>query len=115
MIPAIYIVSAYWWIPMILLGYAHIRWSMHLGDRLTSKSRKHPDASLPRKAKTAIRAGLALTGFYIAHLAVVSWKQPVEVIVIWGCGYLMLTMFAARNVWSLRRCVREYHEILHSA
>jgi hypothetical protein len=115
MIPAISIASFYWWAPMIVLSYAHFRWCMHLGDRLTSKARKRPDDSLPKKAKTAMRTGLALIGFYVAHLAVVSWEKPMDTIILWCCGYLMLTLLAARNIRSLRQCLREYHEILQRA
>jgi len=100
---------------MILLAYVHYRWSMHLCDRLTSKSRKHPDERLPKKCKIAFRAGVILAVFYITHLAVVSWSKPIDAIVIWGCCYLMLTFFVIRSCRALRRSLREYDSILQAA
>ncbi len=115
MIPAFYIGSLYWWPFMIALCYAHYRWSIHLCDRLTSKARKHPDNRLPKKSKIAARVGIALVGFYVAHLAIVSWTKPVEALVIWFCCYLVLTIWVVQNIRALRTSLREYHAILETA
>lgn len=112
MLPPFQILHLYWWPLMIGLSYAHFRWSMHLSDRLCSKTRKHPDEGLLKKTERAMDWGMALIVFYVSHSAVISWENVTEALVAWFCGYFMLRLFIARDIQNLRQSRREYEEIL---
>lgn len=79
--------SIYWWPVPIALWFWHFSWTRRLSDRLTSKTRKHPDASLEGRSKRALWFGVGLTVFLLSHLLVIDWERPIVAVIAWAGGY----------------------------
>lgn len=111
MIKPEYLGSIYVWPPFLVALLIFVGYVQHYINRLSSKSRKHPDKTLEKKAKIMKKACLGMIALFLLLLLLIDWNNPTNSMVMWAACYAMPTLFLIQAFRGIQKSEEIYYKV----